>query len=347
MKKSILILVVFMLSACRMGNNRTANPPDISQESTSSSVPNSDTPQPPPAESEAAVLSFNMGRNDVTINVDDTPREFILYVPSGYDPNMPTPVVVMCHGSNQHPNNMYENTGWVRKAEEETILVVFPASWKYPLLDEEGIHEKWNTAAMSQLVPEGTELKDDVKFMRSIIEDLKATFNVDEKRIFASGFSNGGGFVLTRLIPEMNDVFAAYGTAGAGLIGDAGVEDVSITIPASLYSMIGTNDNKIADGQDLPVPFPFEADAILSDPVFSGMLAKTSALLGLDSNYAVESQGDFTRFTYNASLVGADNEYIFMMIKGMFHKYPSGDDNPTHIDAADLFWDFFLKHAKP
>jgi len=34
-----------------------------------------------------------------------------------------------------------------------------------------------------------------------------------------------------------------------------------------------------------------------------------------------------------------------MMIKNMFHKYPSGDDNRTGIDAAVLFWDFFLRHA--
>ena len=166
------------------------------------------------------MLNFVTGRNEYTINVDDTPREFILYVPSGYDPNRPTPVVVMCHGSNQHPNNMYENTGWVNKAEQENIIIVFPGSWKYPLVSEPGVHEKWNTPGTAADVPPGTELKDDVKFMRVIIDDLNATFNVDEKRIFASGLSNGGGFVITRLLIEMNDVFAAFGTAGAGLIGE-------------------------------------------------------------------------------------------------------------------------------
>lgn len=355
MKKPLRVIVISLVlvtSGCIFKSNRPpATPVEIIQPSPTTPLTPSGSTLTQPADTETisavTVLQFVAGRNDYTITVDDTPREFILYVPSGYDPSMPTPIVIMLHGSNQHPNNMYENTNWVKKAEEEVILVVFPASWKYPLLEDGKIHEKWNTVALAQLAPPGTEFKDDVKFIRTIIEDLKVTFNIDNKRIFASGFSNGGGFVITRLIPEMNDVFAAYSTGGAGLLGEAEVNDVPITVSASLYSVIGTNDNKIAEGQDVPVPFPFAANDILNDPLFNPMFEKTTALLGLEMSYAVESQSDFTRFTFNKSLTGVDNEYVFMMIKGLFHVYPSGDDNRSKIDAADLFWDFFLKHAKP
>jgi polyhydroxybutyrate depolymerase len=287
-------------------------------------------------------LQFVTGRNEYVIEVDNTPRRFIVYVPTGYDPSRPTPVVVMCHGSNQHPETMYENTGWVDKAEQETAIAVFPASWEYPLLDEPGVHEKWNTLALSQQVPPGTELKDDVKFMRLMLDQLKATFNVNEQQIFASGFSNGGGFVLTRLMLEMNDVFAAYSTAGAGLMGEAGVGDIPIHVDASLYSVLGTNDNKIAEGQELAVPFPFAAEEIVNDPVFGLMLQKTTSLLNLEMSYSLESNPDYTRFTFNQSLAGADNQYVFMMIRGIGHVYPSGDNNRADINAADLFWAFFM-----
>lgn len=355
MKKPFRLIVIFLVlvtSGCIFKSNRPpATPVEIIQPSPTTPLTPLVSTLTQPADTETisavTVLEFVAGRNDYTITVDETPREFILYVPSGYDPSTPTPIVIMLHGSNQHPNNMYENTTWVKKAEEEVILVVFPASWKYPLLEDGKIHEKWNTVALAQLAPPGTELKDDVKFIRTIIEDLKVTFNIDNKRIFASGFSNGGGFVITRLIPEMNDVFAAYSTGGAALLGEAEVNEVPITVSASLYSVIGTNDNKIAEGQDVPVPFPFAANDILNDSLFSPMFEKTTALLGLEMSYTVESQSDFTRFTFNKSLTGVDNEYVFMMIKGLFHVYPSGDDNRSKIDAADLFWDFFLKHAKP
>ena len=338
------LAILFFLSACRF------NRPNANNESVTEApvLPNATVVNPDQTFTiQIDILQFTTGRNDYIINVDDTPREFIVYVPSGYDPNTPTPVVVMCHGSNQSGNIMYENTNWVAKAEEENIIVVFPTSWKYPLVGEGGTHEKWNTPGTASEVVEGTELKDDVKFIRSIIESLKVTFNIDEKRIFASGFSNGGGFVLIRLIPNMNDVFAAYATGGSGLIGDGTLEDIPIQVSVPLYSVMGTNDNKISEGQGIPTPFPFTAEELVNDPVFYGMLEKTTILLNLTTSYTVESDPKFTRLTYNESTSGANNEYIFMMIKGMGHVYPSGDNNRAEIDAANLFWEFFLQHPKP
>jgi polyhydroxybutyrate depolymerase len=339
----VILLSMLLLASCRLNRNAGKSEPKNETISPTTAA----TESAATAEPQAQILQFTPGRNDHTINVDNTPREFIVYVPSKYDHNSPTPVVVMIHGSNQSGNIMYENTGWAAKAEAENILVVFPTSWKYPLVGEGGVHEKWNTPGTASEVVPGTELKDDIKFIRSIVEALKATFNVDEKRIFASGFSNGGGFVLTRLIPSMNDVFAAYSTGGAGLIGEATLEDIPMQVSAPLYSVMGTNDNKISEGQGIPVPFPFTADELMNDPIFYGMLEKTATLLNLETSYTVESDPIFTRLTYADSTVGADNEYIFMMIRGIGHVYPSGDNNRAGINAADLFWDFFLKHPKP
>jgi poly(3-hydroxybutyrate) depolymerase len=296
---------------------------------------------------QSQALQFNTGRNDYIIEVDDTPREVIVHVPGAYNSDTPTPVVFMIHGSNQNGNVMYENTNWVAIAERENFIVVFPTGWKYRLIGEGGLHEKWNTPGTEAAVEPGTELKDDVKFIRVIVESLKATFNVDDKRIFASGFSNGGGFVLTRLIPFVNDVFAAYSTGGSGLIGEGTAGNVTAQVSASLYSVLGTNDNKIAENQEITVPFPFNEQEIANDPIFGDMLDKTVTLLALDNVYMVESDRNFTRLTFADSPSGAGNEYIFMMIRGVGHVYPSGDNNRAGVDAAELFWEFFLEHPKP
>lgn len=338
-----LLIISVLVTSCRFNRPNAGN----EGATESSALPNATLSPKLTPELQAEQLEFTTGRNDYIINIDNTPREFIVYVPSGYDSNTSTPVVVMCHGSNQSGNIMYENTNWVQKAEEENIIVVFPTGWKYPLVGENGVHEKWNTPGTASEVVEGTELKDDVKFIRSIVESLKVTFNVDEKRIFASGFSNGGGFVLTRLIPAMNDIFAAYSTGGSGLLGAATLEEIPFQVSTSLYSVMGTNDNKISEGQGIPTPFPFTAEELTNDPIFYGMLEKTILLLNLNPTYTVESDADFTRLIYKDSSVGANNEYIFMMIRGIGHIYPSGDNNRAKIDAADLFWDFFLRHPKP
>jgi polyhydroxybutyrate depolymerase len=299
------------LSACQFRAPQNQEPsasPTREPASAAPTIPSPPTIAPTSTNPAIAPLGFVTGRNDYVINVDDTPRKFLVYVPQGYDPSRPTPVVFMFHGSNQGGPLMYENTGWAAKADQENFIVVFPTSWKYPLLSEAGVHEKWNTPGTAQDVPPGTELKDDVHFMRLILDNLMATFNVDDKRIFASGFSNGGGFVITRLMLEMNDVFAAFAASGAGLIGEGDASDITFTVNASLYNTIGTDDNKISEGQDIPVPFPFAGDDIVNDPNFGLLLQKTTSLLGLDMSHTVESDPAFTRLTFNKSLVGADNE---------------------------------------
>ncbi len=336
-----LLIAAILLTSCRFNrpDARGGNP---------TGEPNPPTSAPAvTSEPQFQALQFSIGRNDYVVDVDGKPREFIIYVPAGYDPNAPTPVVYMIHGSNQSGKIMFENTHWARKADEETIIIVYPTSWKYRTTEANRIEDKWNTPGTEQIVVPGTELEDDVKFMRTILDSLRVSFNVDDKRIFASGFSNGGGFVLTRLIPQMNDVFAAYSTVGMGLFGVGETIGVPGQVSVSLYSILGTNDNKISEGLGIPTPFPLTEQEIVADPIFYGMLEKTVTLLNLNMSYTVEADNTYTRFTFQDSPVSAGNEYIFLMLKGLFHVYPDGADNRAGIDAADLFWDFFLKHPKP
>jgi len=298
-----------------------------------------------------ARLAFKKGRNDYVITVDNTPRRMIVYVSNKYDPARATPVVFMFHGSSQSGNVMYESTDWVNKAEEENIITIFPTSWQYPLIGENGLHEKWNSTEVLAMVPAGTPLKDDVHFVRVMLEQVRATFNVDNKRIFATGFSNGGMFVSTRLMAEMNDDLAAFAICGAGLFSTKenplDPSTIKARVDASLYSIVGTNDELVAEGTGYPRPFPIRAEDIIKHPLFHDLFVATTTVLSLDLAPATESQPLFTRFTFDKSLVGAKNEYIFLMVENMLHVYPNGDNNRARLNASNLFWDFFLRHAKP
>ena len=87
------------------------------------------------------------------------------------------------------------------------------------------------------------------------------------------------------------------------------------------------------------------AEEIANHPVFMQMNANATTALSLEPSYQVEYQKPaFTTMTFNQSLSGADNEYIFRMVKGMGHVYPSGDNNRAGLNVADLFWEFFMKH---
>jgi len=348
-KNTILKLLIFLslitLSACvfRSQRNQEASPSQTHE--TATALPAAPTPTPVAA---LAPLQFVTGRNDYTITVDNTQREFIVYVPAGYDPNRPTPVVLMFHGSNQSGIAMYERTGWIAQAEKENFIVVFPTSWKYLLTSSNKVEDKWYDLVMEVTEP-SVKFKDDVHFVKVILDQLDATFSVDKKRIFATGFSNGAYFVVTRLLVQMNDVFAAFATGGMGPSPTSANEMIDTTVPVntSLYKIFGTRDTLIAELLGLSVPFPFKADEIMNDPNFGPMLVRTAAQLELDSAYTLQSDANVTTLTFNQSLVGADNELIFQMIRGMPHAYPNGSNNPAGLDAAVLFWEFFMRHPAP
>lgn len=339
---TLSLVVCLLISSCRL--NRTPNRP--AKEPTPSVAPTQVAE--PSSTSAPEALTFQVGRNDYVINVDDTPREFIVYVPVGYDPAKPTPVVFIFHGTNGTGETMYEKTSWVRKADEVTAIVIFPSSWHYFLIKENANSKKWNDAQLSNLTGPTADLKDDVKFTREMLKLVQATFNVDEKRIYASGFSNGGKFVDTRLMIEMNDVFAAFTTSGTGTYFHE--EGFAAAMPpkasTSLYSIMGTMEELVSEGYGIPMPFPFEAEDLLTDKVFGGMLVNLATYLNLDPNVyqVLQPRPNYTVFVFDQSLTGADNEFIFQMVKDMIHVYPSGNLYPKELDAADVFWKFFERH---
>lgn len=309
----------------------------------------------PASEPQIQSLQFTAGHNDYVIEVDNTPRQFVVFVPSGYDPNSPTPVVFMIHGSNQSGELMYKSTDWADEAEQENFIVVYPTSWHYMLTTSGRVEDKWNVHNLHTFAESGAELKDDVKFIRAIVELLKITFNVDAARIYASGFSNGGAFVNSRLIPEMNDVFAAYSTAGAAIFGPAAPAspegDFSQltwdSFPASLYTIVGSNDEKVAGILGVSLPFPVRAEEMTQHPSLSDIFTRTPQLLSLSPTYEVEyEQPGYATMTFKDSPTNAGNQFVFRMVNNMGHIYPSIGNNRYSLNAAALFWDFFSQYHK-
>lgn len=344
----LLFVSSFILSACRQGVRQ--NPAEGQSPTEMVSAPTAaptQIPEPSPT-SPPEALTFQAGRNDYTVNVDGYPREFIVYVPATYDASQPAPLVFMFHGTNQGGPLMYENTRWVQEADANNIIVVFPTSWRYPLIGETGLHTKWNDIRLESLAEPGTEFRDDVHFVRVMLDLTQAAFNVDAQRIYATGFSNGGSFVSSRLIPQMYDVFAAFGICGSGISAANGdvVTNFPEGITASLYAIVGTNDEKISEATGLPRPFPLDPAGILAHEIFGPTLTNTAGMLSLDpSQYRlIGNDPDYTIFLFNQSTLGANNEYIFQMVDGMGHVYPSVDNNRHQLNAAHIFWEFFMRH---
>ena len=165
----------------------------------------------PPVSSDA--LEWQTGKNEYNMEIDGAVRNFLIHVPASYTGDTKVPIVFMLHGTSGDGQKFYNISRWVEKSEEENFIAVFPTALKYDLLDGNRF-TKWSSDGLQFQVAEGTEIKDDIPFIEELVNLCKTTFNIDERRLYISGFSNGSGFVKSEVVIRMGHVFAAASAVG-------------------------------------------------------------------------------------------------------------------------------------
>ncbi|HEY6070329.1 MAG TPA: prolyl oligopeptidase family serine peptidase [Chthoniobacterales bacterium] len=158
--------------------------------------------------------------------IDGVEREALVYLPST---TTKAPVIFAFHG---HGGNMYfAARGMAFQNAWPEAIVVYPQGLPTPgiVMDREGKKPGWQREA-------GQESNRDLKFVDAILNTLREKYSIDEKRIYATGFSNGGLFTYL-LLSQRANVFAAYAPGGAVLL-----PQVSLTQPRPVLHYGGRSD---------------------------------------------------------------------------------------------------------
>jgi polyhydroxybutyrate depolymerase len=138
--------------------------------------------------------------------VDGVVREALVYVPP-HATTQPTPVIFAFHGHGGTMRAVARN--WSYHTLWSDAVVVYPQGLPTPgrLTDPAGVRAGWQAAA-------GEEGDRDLKFFDAILANLRHDYRVDDRRIYATGHSNGGGFTYL-LWAERGEQFAAFAPAAA------------------------------------------------------------------------------------------------------------------------------------
>ena len=142
-----------------------------------------------------------------------------MHIPPGLDLTKPAPLVFAFHGGGQSASAVrglraHPGQGGRQPASSSSS----PKGRSPSPASPPGTLDVWNAGNCCELAAEINTNVDDVGFVRAMIDTITQQVCVDPKRIFATGFSNGG-MLAHRLACELSDKIAAIAAVSGG-IGD-------------------------------------------------------------------------------------------------------------------------------
>ncbi|EMC98305.1 carbohydrate esterase family 1 protein, partial [Baudoinia panamericana UAMH 10762] len=136
------------------------------------------------------------------VTTDGHTRYYSVQVPNPYDRKNPYPLIFDYHGASDTSTIQRNNSAYFNYTQD--YLVVYPQGW--------GRH--WQGPAYAH---KGVN---DTLFTSDLLAHIEDNYCIDPSRVYASGKSNGGGFVDTLACSSAGDAFAAFAMASAALYTD-------------------------------------------------------------------------------------------------------------------------------
>jgi polyhydroxybutyrate depolymerase len=220
---------------------------------------------------------------------------------------------------------------WNELADELGLIVVYPMGTGFPL--------RWRTFEQNGDEDGPTR---EVQFIADLIDKLEMDYNIDPRRIYANGLSNGGGMTFL-LACRLSDRIAAIGTvAGAySYPWDA----CSPTRSVPLIAFHGDSDPIVpylgGSRSRTGYTFPNLQDWIKE-------YARRNGCVETPLDLVVSESVSGVRY----SSCRDEAEVVFYTIRGGGHTWPGGEAIPEWIagytspaiDSTRVMWQFFQQH---
>lgn len=137
-----------------------------------------------------SILTISMVTNAQTrktITSGGQKREYLQYAPSGLGSKRP--LIISCHGMNQSAQYQWDMLKDAKTlADKEKFVIVLP----------EGINNGWDISGDR-----------DINLIKDLIAQMKKDFDIDENRVYLSGFSMGG-MLTYHAMNKIPNVIAAF-----------------------------------------------------------------------------------------------------------------------------------------
>ncbi|WP_345800579.1 PHB depolymerase family esterase [Microbacterium sp. AZCO] len=299
----------------------------------------------------SCVRTLAQGDSRVSVAYGGVDYSVLVHVPAA-PTSKKLPLVVDLHGSNSNGVVQASISDLRTLADRKGFIVVEPTgAIAFPQTLPDG-NWAWNVPGVP--LTSGTyppaDSRDDVAFLRTVVSQIDATGCVDDRRVYATGYS-GGGRMASALACEASDVFAAIAPVAGLRAGRAAAEDLTTPVPATCTPAQPVAVVTFHGTDDFVNPY-----AGNSDPRW-GYSVNTAATRWAEIN---ECRVGPTIAQYSASIrtltwskCSRQADVVLYEVTGGGHTWPgtSVDLSPLgattqEISASEAMWEFFSAHQR-
>ena len=259
--------------------------------------------------------STETGLFSETMSYDNETREYLIYIPSSYDPNSATPILFAFHGFSGYSQYFINTADFRSLADQFNFIAVYPQGLVC------GGGTTWNTN------PPGGDNKcsqDDIGFFPALLNEISGNYNIDPSKVFLTGYSNGADFSYSMACYQSSLV-----TAIAPVSGLMPMNDSSECQPSHATSVMIFNGTI-----DYSRPYNGIAGYMMS---VDQTVAYWSQYNNTDSSPQTNIVGDIENYTY---LNGDNNTTVdlFKIVNGDHYWFTLSYNGNS---MEELMWNFF------
>jgi len=276
---------------------------------------------------------------------DGLTRTYRIHIAASFSKTLSPSLLLVLHGGGGTGKGMVTLTraGFDSLSEREGFIVVYP----------DGIEKHWNDGRSKVRYRTHKEKIDDVGFISALIDTLTAQLNIDTRRVYVTGMSNGG-LMSFRLALELSDKIAAIAPVTASLIVE--FKDAAPRRPMPVLIMNGTRDPLVPwEGGNIGILL-IKVGKVLSTMETVDFWAENNECPSEPTTVLLPDKDpkDGTRVTVETYGWGEDStEVVLYRIEGGGHTWPGGwqylskrviGKTCRDISACEVIWEFFKKH---
>jgi polyhydroxybutyrate depolymerase len=282
-----------------------------------------------------------------TISIEGKQRTYVLHIPATR-PKHPA-LVLNFHGGGGLAGRWAAITGMNKVSDEHGFLVAYP----------QGLDFVWDDGGSD--LTNGKEPRDDVLYLRKLIDDVASQVPIDRTKVFACGLSNGGS-MTSRLALEDRDIIAGVAVVASGLY-KLQLQKFKQPRPIPILFIEGTLDpcfpynGGLTTAPKIPGTI-FKGDhhgEVISNEEALSFWRNVNRCSGTPEEGTIpHTTGDDTSTSWKRWKGASGNDVAVMVVKGGGHCWPGGvqyfpvsviGKTTYDFSASEAIWRFFANHG--